>query len=198
MTVTIRAATIRDIPHLANFLMEATGGLTEAAYHGVLPDRPTNLIVEHLMSRAGTTSSFENWIVAEQAGEVVGGLNAYRSSAPAQDPPNPLLLEERLYLFQPMRQLRSQVHTEERYHIRAVAVYPEFRGVGAGSALMSQAHGEGQAKGFTETSLVVFSENTRAVELYKRLGYTEVARVPAPEHKLIRYGGDVQFMIKRL
>ena len=77
-------------------------------------------------------------------------------------------------------------------------MYPEYRGVGAGSALMSHAHGEGEARGFTVTSFVVFSENTRAAELYKRLGYVEVARGPAPEHELIRYNGDVLLMVRRL
>jgi ribosomal protein S18 acetylase RimI-like enzyme len=45
---------------------------------------------------------------------------------------------------------------------------------------MAHAHREGAAQGYPETSLHVFAANTRAVALYTRLGYTEVARCPAP------------------
>jgi ribosomal protein S18 acetylase RimI-like enzyme len=177
--------------------MEATGGVIEAAYHGVIPDRPAYLVVEHLISRLDTVSSFQNWWVAEQAGAVVGGVNAGGLSASAHEPPNALLLEERRYLFQPFRPLLTHLRPEESYYIRAIAVYPDHRSAGVGSLLMAHVHREGKAKGFSETSLVVFAENTRAVDLYKRLGYTQIARGPAPTHELIRYGGDVLVMARR-
>ncbi len=198
MAVAIRQATVRDIPQLAYFLMEATGGFMEALYHGVIPDKPTYQIIEHFFSHAGTTDSFDNWWVAEQEGEIVGGVSAHPAGALAQDPPDPLIPEERLYLLKPFRQLLGQLRAEGSYYIRAVAAYPEYRGAGIGSALISHAHSEGKARGFIETSLLVFSENTRAVELYKRLGYTEVARRPVIRHELIRYGSDVLLMVRPL
>jgi hypothetical protein len=95
MAITVRQATVSDIPHLAFFLLEATGGIIEAIYHGVIPERPTQQIVEHLFSLPGSISSLANCWVAEHEGAVVGGLNAFPYDAFDQEPVNPLFLEER-------------------------------------------------------------------------------------------------------
>jgi ribosomal protein S18 acetylase RimI-like enzyme len=193
MAIPIRPATVSDIPHLASFLLEATGGIIEAIYHGVIPERPTHQIVEHLFSRSGTVSSLANCWVAEQGSAVVGGLNAFPYDAFDQEPANPLFLEER----RPLARIVGQLRAPGSYYIRAIAVYPASRGAGVGRALLAHAHREGAAHGCLETSLHVFAENTRAVALYTRLGYTEVARRPAPTHALIRYGGDILLMRRR-
>jgi ribosomal protein S18 acetylase RimI-like enzyme len=194
MAVTIRPATVRDIPHLAYFLLEATGGIIEAIYHGVIPGRSTQQIVEHLFSRPGSISSLANCWVAEQDGAVVGGLNAFPYDTFNQEPVNPLFLEER----RPLAGVISQLSAPGSYYIRAIAVYPASRSTGVGRALMAHAHRETATHGYSETSLHVLAANTRAVALYTRLGYTEVGRCPAPTHALIRYSGDVLLMCRRI
>ena len=194
MQCSIRPAHIADIPHLATALMEASGGLVEAVYEGVIPGREAHLIVEHLFSRAESTTSVTHCLVAENEGRVLGSVHAFPMDAMGEGPPDPLVPEDRFYLYAPF----EHMHADGSYYIMALAVYPEFQGSGIGQALMAEAETVARAKGFKVMSLNVFAQNTGAIRLYESLGYTEVAREPAVGHDKIRYGGDVLLMTRDL
>ena len=194
MSFSIRPAQIADIPHLAYAFMEATGGLAEAVYEGVIPGRRANLIVEHLFSRPNVTTAFANCSVAENEERVLGSIHAFPMDAMGDGPADPLVPDDRLYLYEPF----EHMHAEGSYYIMAVAVYTEFRGSGIGKRLIAEAESAAKAKGFKETSLNVFSENQGAVRLYETLGYKERARQPVVGHDKIRYGGDYLLMTRVL
>lgn len=194
MKFSTRPAQVADIPHLAHALMEASGGLVEAVYEGVIPGREAHLIVEHLFSRAESTTSVTNCLVAENARRVLGSVHAFPMDAMGEGPPDPLVPEDRYYLFAPF----EHMHADGSYYIMALAVYPEFQGSGIGQRLMAEAEAVGRAEGFKVMSLNVFAQNTGAVRLYESLGYKEVAREPAVGHDKIRYGGDVLLMTRDL
>ncbi len=194
MSFSIRPAQIADIPHLAYAFMEATGGLAEAVYEGVIPGRRANLIVEHLFSRPNVTTAFANCSVAENGERVLGSIHAFPMDAMGDDPADPLVPKDRLYLYEPF----EHMHADGSYYIMAVAVYTEFRGSGIGKRLIAEAESAAKAKGFKETSLNVFLENQGAVRLYETLGYKERARQPVVGHDKIRYGGDYLLMTRVL
>ncbi|MGY8994960.1 MAG: N-acetyltransferase family protein [Alphaproteobacteria bacterium] len=194
MQYSIRSAQIADLPHLATALMEASGGLVEAVYEGVIPGRDAHLIVEHLFSRPNTTTDVTNCLVAEHNGRVLGSIHAFPMDAMGDGPPDPLVPEDRFYLYAPF----EHMHADGSYYIMAVAVYPEFQGSGIGKHLIAEAESAARAKGFKQMSLNVFAENQGAVRLYESLGYKEVAREPAVGHDKIRYGGDVLLMTRGL
>ncbi len=194
MSFSVRPAQIADIPHLAYAFMEATGGLAEAVYEGVIPGRGAHLIVEHLFSRPNVTTAFANCSVAENDERVLGSVHAFPMDAMGDGPADPLVPEDRHYLYAPF----EHMHAEGSYYIMALAVYREFRGSGVGQRLIAEAESAAQAKGFEETSLNVFSENLGAVRLYEKLGYRERARQPVVGHDRIRYGGDYLLMTRVL
>ncbi len=194
MRFSIRPAQVSDIPHLAYAFLEASGGLGEAVYGGVIPGRTTNLIVEHLFSRPGAPTAFSNGFVAENESKVLGSIHAFPMDAMGGGPADPLVPDDRKYLFSPF----EHMHAEGSYFIVAVAVYAEFRSSGIGSRLIAEAEAAAKAKGFTEACLNVFSENTGAVKLYEKLGYEESARQPVVGHEKIRYGGDYLLMTRGL
>lgn len=194
MNVSIRPAKTTDIPHLASAFMEASGGLAEAVYEGAIPGRSTNLIIEHLFSRPNATMAFTNCLVAQTEESVLGSIHAFPMDAMGESPADPLVPEDRFYLYEPF----EHMHADGSYYILAIAVYPEFRSLGIGKRLMAEAEAVARAKGFTETSLNVFSENRGAVRLYETLGYQERARQPVVGHDKIRYGGDYLLMTRGL
>lgn len=194
MTISIRRARAGDIPHLAYAYMEAGGGLIDALYEGVIPNRETHLIVEHLYSRPDATTSFANCWVAENGETVIGAINAFPIDVMADEPDDPLVPEDRLYLLKPFEHL----HPDGSYYIMVLAVYPEFRRGGAGRRLIAEAEADAKAQGFTEASLSVFSENHGSVKFYEALGYKEVSRRAVVDHPLIRFGGDYMLMTRRL
>lgn len=194
MSFSIRPAQISDVPHLAHALMEASGGLVEALYDAAIPGREVHHIVEHLFSRPNVTSAFANCWVAENEERVVGSIHAFPMDAMGEDPVDPLVPDERKYLYEPF----EHMHAEGSYYIMAVAVYAGFRGCGIGKRLMAEAETAAKAKGFTEMSLNVFAENQDAVRLYETLGYQERTRQPVVGHDKIRYGGDYLLMTRDL
>ncbi len=194
MDFAIRPAQVADIPHLANALLEAAGGLIEAVYEGTIPGRSTEVIVEHLFSRPGAKTSFENAWVAEAGGEVLGAAHAFPVGPGGDSTPDPLARAERLYLYEPFQHLRA----DGSYFLMAVAVHRAHRGTGIGTRLIAEAEAAARAQGFAEMSLTVFAQNARAVRLYERLGYEERARRPIVPHEKIRFGGDLLLMVRTL
>ncbi len=61
-------------------------------------------------------------------------------------------------------------------HVTQVCLLPEHRGKGIGEALLAQTATHLQKRGFASLSLTVTEANSRAVELYKRLGF-DIKRV---------------------
>jgi len=62
---------------------------------------------------------------------------------------------------------------EDEYYIASIAIYPEFRGLGLGTRLLSEIE---QELGKTSDKIVldVETHNQRAIKLYQRLGYNIV------------------------
>ena len=196
MTFTIRPATEADIPDLAKLLMLATDGITAAIYHDLVPNTPTNEIVERRFHRLGTTKSFERCQVAERNGRVVGKLHAYPMDEGENDPPDPLVPEARYAVIEPLMALDEPAAGS--YYINAMAVFPEHRGQGIGGALLDLAHDHARQGSYTTMSLAVFEQNEGAYRLYRRQGFAEVARHPAAKHPMLHLGGDILMLLKTL
>ncbi len=194
MTATIRRADAGDIPHLAHVFMEAWGGLCEALYEEVIPNRPTNQIIEHLLSRGNATTCVKNCWVAELEDKIAGGVHTFPADDEADDPPDPLVPKERLGILEPFFRL----HVEGSYYIASLTVFPEFRGRGLGRLLMAEVEADARVRKFGQASLTVFAENKGALTLYEDLGYREIARQPAVPHPRLIYDGDIVAMTKEL
>ena len=60
---------------------------------------------------------------------------------------------------------------EGEYYISNIAVFPEYRGTGIGTALITKIEQYAKKKGLKKIALDVEVENSDAVRLYQRLGY---------------------------
>jgi ribosomal protein S18 acetylase RimI-like enzyme len=192
--IVLRTATIEDIPDLARLAIMAGNGLLDAIYQGVIPELPTTKILERRYHRTGTTKSYENCWVAVHRNQVVGCLNAYPMDEEALDPPDPLFLDERRYLVEPIESLDAQ----GTFHLNTVAVLPGYRGQGIGTRLLCLARSRAQDIGLSKLSLIVFEQNTRAVALYDRFGFQAVRRSQAARHESMRYSGNLILMTCRV
>ena len=82
--------------------------------------------------------------------------------------------------FTPVRALRmlgnllllSEGVRPDEFIVETLAVDPEFRGLGVGTALMHEAEAKARTLGKRTMSLGVITENKGAIRLYQRLGYT--------------------------
>ncbi len=196
MDATLRRATEADVPDLARLLIMAAHGIIDALYRDLVPGVPTEKLFEGRFMQAGSVRSYEYCWVAQQDSRTIGMLHAHPLDAQADAPPDPRLTADRLGVLAPFLALDEQARGS--YHINAVAVAPECRGGGLGHRLMALATSEAQRWGFTEVSLIVFEQNSRAVALYRRLGFEITGRSPAVPHPLVHHTGDLLLMIRRL
>lgn len=193
--MTFRQATIADTHLLARFVIMAEGGFDEALYDGLFPDQSIESVLEPKYARSGTTDFYENHWIAEQDGQVAGGLHAFPFDNFANDPPpDPRVPEERFAILQPFNKLPAP----GTYFVNAVSVYPESCRRGIASSLLSLACGHAKEKAFTEISLRVFGGNVGAIALYEKLGFKVVGREPLVEHPLVHYTGEAFLMIASL
>ena len=82
--------------------------------------------------------------------------------------------------FTPVRALRmlgnllllSEGVGPDEFIVETLAVDPQFRGLGVGTALLHEAEAQARTLGKRTMSLGVITENAGAIRLYQRLGYT--------------------------
>ncbi|MGB7933544.1 MAG: N-acetyltransferase [Gammaproteobacteria bacterium] len=135
--------------------------------------------------------SYRNCCIAEVAGRRVGMLLGFPMSA--RDPsdivsPPPF---DGTDVFAPYKYLEAP----GTWYICGIALIPDYRGRSIGTGLMHMARQQARLHGYKQLSLVVFEENTKAVRLYRRLGYETIKRAPVIPHPLIRASGDALLMV---
>lgn len=120
---------------------------------------------------------YKRWTVAEINGVIAGGLAGRLIPIPyergdAADLPDTLT---------PVLQLEELA--AGFWYLNVLAVYPEFRGLGLGSALLRKGEEITRATGAWKISIIVEEANTGALKLYVRHGFFESARrayIPFP------------------
>lgn len=114
--------------------------------------------------------SYRNTIVREESGRVVAALIGY----PLDDASAPTDYSGMPSMFVPLQQLEDMV--PDTWYVNVLATYPESRGKGIGSELLSVAEGIAARLSKRALSIIVADTNTGARRLYERHGYSEVAR----------------------
>ena len=196
----IRPARPEDIPDLARLLLAGTDGIVESIYQGLIPGKTTAEILERRFLREGTTGHLSHcWSAVRQSqgrDEVLGQMQAFPIDLQAENSPDPLIPEERYEVAAPFDILDAAA--EGSFYINVISVYPAHQDQGLGGRFLDLAEAETRAQGLSTLSLACFEENPRALALYHRRGFQEVARAAAAKHPLIRHGGDILMLAKRV
>jgi ribosomal protein S18 acetylase RimI-like enzyme len=191
VTAQIRQATVNDIPHLARFQTEAYGGYNEILYDGLVPGQSIESLVQSRFTQADTVPFYENHWVAMCEDQVAGGIHSFAMKDMEKFPRDPLVPEARHAIAE---EYLHYLPAPDTYYIHALTVYPEFRGKGIASLLLSLGLKHANDEGFTECSLYVFAENTPAVALYRKHKFKVANRWLVTEHPLLYYSGDMLLM----
>jgi ribosomal protein S18 acetylase RimI-like enzyme len=196
MEYRFRPATAEDAREIADLIAISSDGVAmiewqEAARkEGV---EPLDIGERNYRNPEGNYS-WRNCTIVEQDGKTAGMLLAFAmpktaprdvAQRPTKDDAN--VLAPYIYLEEP-----------DSWYICGVALYPEHRGQGIGTKLMSVANEQARQNGFNRLSLVAFAQNEGSVRLYKRLGYEIVDHAPVIPHPLIHCRGEALLMVYRL
>jgi len=136
--------------------------------------------------------SYRNAVVAEEDGEVVAMLLAYR----LPEDPEHVNLDELPEVLRPLVEL--ELLAPATFYVNGLAVLPAYRGRGLGSRLLEAADALAAEAGCDELSIQVFEQNQGALGLYERHGYRIVARRRAVPHPSYPYDGDVLLLTRKV
>ena len=122
--------------------------------------------------------SYRHATIAEVDRKVAGLLLGYRL-------PEPYVLGDVSALPEMVRPLMElEAEAPGTWYVNALAAFPEYRGQGIGTRLLTEAELLAIEVGAPGLSLIVADQNEGAKRLYARMGYRAVARRP-----LIRFRG---------
>ena len=160
--ITIRPAVAGDAPLVGRVVLMA---LHYDETHPLAP------VFAELAAREVSQYSYRNALVAEVDGETVGAIIGYDGAR---------LEELRKPLFELMVEKLGNVPNVEdetsagEFYLDSLAVLPQYRGCGAGGALLAAARDRAFAAGHERVGLIVDFENPRAEALYNSLGFERV------------------------
>ena len=189
--VRLRAARPEDCGDIARLFLMASDGLAEYIWRqaGAPGAAPLETGRERY-AREGVAFSYQNCLVAEEAGRVIAMLHSF-PMAPREETSHESL--------DPVLRPYAELEDPGSLYIAGLAVFPAHRGRGLGRRLMRQAQVRAEALGLPRVSLICFEPNDRAMQLYRRLGYVAVDRRPLVPHPCLHYGaGDALLMVRGL
>lgn len=187
-----RPARPDDARTIAELFQISSEGVSDYVWTLLQDDYPGLSLIEigeQRYARAETDFSYENCIVAEKGGAVVGMLHSYRMGDASPEPDDDV---------DPVLKPYAELEIPGSLYISGLALRPEFRSRGTGREFLRIAEERALTLALGSLSLLVFEANDGAVRLYERHGYSEVDRRAIVPHPLIHVTGDAILMAKSL
>ncbi len=192
----LRAATPADAPFIAWGLDEASGG-----FFTTMLGRPAHEVLTRVAAQPRHAFSFAHVVIAESDGSAIGlcqgfGYGTPDGTAELVRAAGVRALRLGAVALAGRRLLAALDHHEPgQWYLQAIAVRPEGRGTGVGRRLLADAFDRARGSGSSELALDVDVSNTRAADLYRRVGL-EVVSTSKPARLL--EGASVHRMQARL
>jgi GNAT superfamily N-acetyltransferase len=187
----LRPAAKADARRIAELFRISSDGVADYIWDGLRSQYPGCELLEigrRRYERDGVLFSYQNCLVAETNGEVVGMAHAFimPEPAPGAGPePDPVL---RPY---------GELELPGSLYLSGLALVPEMRGRGIGSALLEKTLDRALDEGTDQVSLICFEMNVGAMRLYARHGFTPVDRRPVVPHPFIHYASGDAVLLSR-
>lgn len=184
----LRPARRSDSRAIARLFLMSSDGLAQYIWSRLATDdneQPIDIGARRY-ARDGVAFSWQNCLVAERGGAVVGMMHAFAMEAPAPDAAPE---------SDPVLRPYSELEDAGSLYVSGVAVEPQFRRAGVGAALMEAAEQRAAMLGLTRTSLICFEPNAIALDLYRRRGYREIARRAIVPHPTLHYSDGAAILL---
>ncbi|MBE9640688.1 GNAT family N-acetyltransferase [Salipiger mangrovisoli] len=164
-----RLATREDAQELAELVNFAGEGLPLHLWHGLATagEDPWEIGRQRQADKADEGQV----IVVDFGAGAIAGLTGYPIDAVPEPVP-----DDMPEIFRPLQELENLAPAS--WYVNVLACYPEHRGMGLGSGLLTLAEALAEAEGLGRMSIIVAGDNEGARRLYERQGYAEAARRP--------------------
>ena len=189
--VILRAARREDSRRIAELFRISSEGIADYIWSRLQAGYPGLSLLEigeRRYERVDTAFSYQNCVVGERAGEVIGMLHAF-----VIEPAGPEPAAEADAIDQVLRPY-AELEAPGSLYISALALLPGERGRGGGTRLLEAARKRARAEGCPELSLICFAANADALRLYARQGFTVLDRRDIVPHPMIHATGEALLM----
>ncbi|WP_152394715.1 GNAT family N-acetyltransferase [Paenibacillus guangzhouensis] len=163
----IRTARAEDVAQVVP-LMHAAIGRIANTLAGTTDDQEALTVVGEFFMQPGNRLSYENTIVYEVEGQVVGFLLAYHGSR-TEELDKPFVDRIRSVSGEEVTIVKEA--QDDEYYLDSVAVNDAYQGQGIGKKLMDAFEQQGIERGYTKLALLVEMDNENAYQLYVKKGY---------------------------
>jgi len=180
----IRNATLEDCPAIARLALIAGEGIPAFFWEQGRMGNENIMDVGARNAAAETENfSYRNALLAIVDGAIAGMLLGYRLPGPEHNEN----LDAYPAFIRPLIELELRV--PDSYYINMLAAFPEYRNRGIGTQLMAQVDGRAEAAGCSLASVEVFEQNSGALRLYQRLGFSVIDQRDVVPHACHPYTG---------
>jgi len=191
MNLNYRQGKREDSQRIAELDYIASDGVVEYLFHDVVPGLSALQLLSTGLEQDEYPHTFRSCIVAESDQEIVGMALSY--------PAEHHCITDELATFLPADRLERfrefySSRVEGSYFLDAMSVEENYRGLGIGKALLDKTKVKASSEGYGELSLIVFADNTRAINLYEHSGFKRVKNIELQPHQLIPHEGGCILM----
>jgi ribosomal protein S18 acetylase RimI-like enzyme len=181
----------RDCAKLAEFINMASDGVVEYLFRDLVPGMTPVQVVTHNLKRDDGPHSYKSAAVAMDNDDVVGMALSYPSAHHKITPEmRGFFPADRLEHLGPFYSARI----ENTWYLDTLGVTESHRRRGIGERLISLTKERSAENGFHVLSLIVFADNTTAISVYERTGFTVERKVELSGNDLIRHEGGCLLM----
>lgn len=190
-TLVVRPARKGESRIISELFEISSDGVASYVWSGLQDDYPGLSLLEigeRRYQREDTAFSYQNCLMAEGGGGVLGMMHAYAVGAPRDPAPEAQPVD-------PVLKPYDELEAFGTLYISSLAVWPEFRNHGVGRRLLEAANERARGLGLRELSLLCFAGNMGARRFYERAGFVVADWRPVVPHPMVRHTGDVLLML---
>lgn len=191
MEINYRIANKTDCARMAELINIASGGVVEFLFHDLMPKLTPQQIVAHNLESDQGYYTYKNAIVAETEDRVVGMALSFPALF------HKMTADMRQYFPKDRLDHLTDFYAarvDDSLFLDALCVDQRLRRNGIGGRLISLTKKKAKQSGFDILSLIVFADNTEALNVYHRHGFEVVAPVKLNSHERIPHEGGCLLM----
>lgn len=164
---TIRAAQPADAAVCVPIIIDTIGSIAYTL-SGSQDKQITLQVLTHFFEQPANRISYQNCLVIEVSGQIVGVLVAYHGSQTnTLDQP---YIDHILHTTKQQVTITKEAQDDE-YYLDTIGILPNYRGKGYGTVLIGAFEKQAAQLGYSKLALLVSQKNEGAYKLYQRLGY---------------------------
>lgn len=185
MTVEFRPARRTDAREIARLFQISSEGAADYIWSQLAEPGEALLDVgARRYAREDVDFSFQNCLIAEADGRVVGMMHSYatRENPDPTPPTDPVLAPY------------ADMEVADTLYISSLALHEGWRNQGLGVQFLEYAQARAERLALNGLSLIDYAANTGAKRFYERHGFAIVKTCQVTPHPMIRVTGDAYLM----